>query len=124
MVGVFDWMVPCGQCRASKAWRIFRHRVIIYHNCLEANWALYCDNYLEGFHVAYVHPALNNALDMKNYTYELFPYCNLQLGVASEGEPCFDIPEGAQDYGKNIYAYYWHVFPNLMFNFYPPVFEL
>jgi len=86
---------------------------------VEANWALYCDNYLEGFHVAYVHPALNNALDMENYTYELFPYSNLQLGVANESEPRFDIPEGAQDYGENIYAYYWFVFPNLMFNFYP-----
>jgi len=86
---------------------------------IEANWALYCDNYLEGFHVAYVHPALSNALDMENYTYELFPYCNLQLGVANEGEPCFDIPEGAADFGENIYAYYYFVFPNLMFNFYP-----
>lgn len=86
---------------------------------IDANWVLYCDNYLEGFHIPFVHPALNDALEMENYTYELFPYCSLQLGVANEGEPCFDIPEGTIDAGKNIYAYYFFVFPNLMFNFYP-----
>ena len=84
-----------------------------------AHWALYCDNYLEGFHIPFVHPALNQAIEFEQYSYELFPYCNLQLGIAKEGEPCFDIPPGVPDYGKRIYAYYFWVFPNLMFNFYP-----
>ena len=86
---------------------------------IDAHWALYCDNYLEGFHIPFVHPALNAALEGDEYSYELYPYCNLQLGVAKEGELSFDIPEGAEDYGKNILAYYYWVFPNLMFNFYP-----
>ena len=86
---------------------------------VKANWALYCDNYLEGFHVPFVHPALNQALVLEDYGYELFPYCNLQLGVAKEGEPCFDIPKDAPDYGRRIYAYYYWLFPNLMLNFYP-----
>ncbi len=86
---------------------------------IDAHWALYCDNYLEGFHIPFVHPALNAALEGDAYSYEIFPYCNLQLGIAKEGEPCFDIPEGAADYGKKILAYYYWVFPNLMFNFYP-----
>ena len=86
---------------------------------INAHWALYCDNYLEGFHIPFVHPALNQAIDFPSYTYELFPYCNLQLGIAKEGEPCFDIPKGSIDFGKNVYAYYFWVFPNMMFNFYP-----
>ena len=86
---------------------------------VKAHWALYCDNYLEGFHIPFVHPALNEALDFGNYQYEIFPYCNLQLGIAKDGEPCFDIPEGAIDYGKKVYAYYFWLFPNLMLNFYP-----
>ncbi len=86
---------------------------------VNANWALYCDNYLEGFHIPFVHPALNEALAFEEYDYELFDYGNLQLGVAKEGEPCFDIPPSSPDYGKNIYAYYYWIFPNLMFNFYP-----
>lgn len=86
---------------------------------VNAHWALYCDNYLEGFHIPFVHPALNKALDFKAYGYELFPFCNLQIGIAGKGEACFDIPEKAMDFGKKVYAYYWWVFPNLMFNFYP-----
>lgn len=86
---------------------------------VNAHWALYCDNYLEGFHIPFVHPALNEAVDFDQYAYELFPYCNLQLAIADEGEPYFDIPEGAPDHGKKVYAYYYWLFPNLMFNFYP-----
>lgn len=84
-----------------------------------AHWALYCDNYLEGFHIPFVHPALNQAIEFEQYEYALYPYCNLQVGVAKEGEPCFDIPPGAPDHGRRIYGYYFWVFPNLMFNFYP-----
>lgn len=85
---------------------------------IKTHWALYCDNYLEGFHVPFVHPALNQTLDYKEYNTEIFDYCNLQLGVASKGSPKFDIPADSPDYGKDIFAYYWWVFPNMMFNFY------
>src|SRR2546430_16897915 len=30
---------------------------------VEANWALYVDNYLEGFHIPYVHSSLATTLD-------------------------------------------------------------
>jgi choline monooxygenase len=86
---------------------------------IQANWALYCDNYLEGFHIPFVHPALNKAIDFKQYDYELFPFCNLQIGIAEESEPHFDIPPGERDFGKKIYAWYFWLFPNLMLNFYP-----
>jgi len=86
---------------------------------VKANWALYCDNFLEGLHIPFVHPSLNEALVFDDYAYELFPYCNLQLGVAKDDQVCFDLPKGSKDYGKNVYAYYFWMFPNLMFNFYP-----
>ena len=86
---------------------------------VKANWALYVDNFLEGFHVPFVHPDLNNALELDDYGYELFPYCNLQLGIAKEGEQVFDLPPESADYGKPVFAYYFWMFPNLMFNFYP-----
>ena len=86
---------------------------------IDANWALYCDNYLEGFHIPFVHPALNDALEFENYDYEISPYCNLQLGIGKADEPCFEIPEGHIDFGKRVYAYYYWLFPNLMLNFYP-----
>ncbi len=86
---------------------------------VDAHWALYCENYLEGFHIPFVHADLNAVIDYGNYTTELFRYSNLQLGVAKDNEDCFDIPPTSLDYGKNIAAYYFWVFPNMMFNFYP-----
>ncbi len=86
---------------------------------VKANWALYCENYLEGFHIPFVHAGLNQVLDFGNYTTEIFKYSNLQLGIGKKGDVCFDIPENSIDYGKDVAAYYFWVFPNMMFNFYP-----
>ena len=87
---------------------------------VKGNWALYCENYLEGFHIPFVHPGLNTVIDYGEYATELFfPYSNLQLGMARSGEDCFELPETSPDYGKHIAAYYFWVFPNMMFNFYP-----
>lgn len=88
-----------------------------YH--VKANWALYCDNYLEGFHIPFIHSGLNSVLDFKNYDVEVFKYSNLQIGIASDEEICFDLPKKSKDYGKKIAAYYFWLFPNLMLNFYP-----
>ena len=86
---------------------------------VNAHWALYCENYLEGFHIPFVHPGLNQVIDFSNYTTELFRYSNLQLGTAKPDELVFDIPESSPDFGKRIGGYYFWVFPNMMFNFYP-----
>jgi choline monooxygenase len=86
---------------------------------VKAHWALYCENYLEGFHIPFVHAGLNAVIDFGNYTTELFPYSNLQLGIARDDEDCFDLPPASPDYGKKVAAYYFFVFPNMMFNFYP-----
>jgi choline monooxygenase len=86
---------------------------------VKAHWALYCENYLEGFHIPFVHAGLNAVIDFGNYSTELFTYSNLQLGIAKDNEDCFDLPPSAPDYGKKIAAYYFFVFPNMMFNFYP-----
>ena len=86
---------------------------------VDANWALYCENYLEGFHIPFVHAGLNAVIDYGNYTTEIFAYSNLQLGIAKEGEIAFDLPPSSPDYGKQVAGYYFWVFPNMMFNFYP-----
>lgn len=86
---------------------------------VQANWALYVDNYLEGFHIPYVHAALAQALDYGEYRTELFEWCNLQLGVASDGEDAFALPAGHPDTGTRVAAWYWWLWPNTMFNVYP-----
>ena len=84
-----------------------------------ANWALYCENYLEGFHIPFVHASLNSALDFSEYTTELYPRSCLQLGVSKDETNCFDLPPDSVDYGNQVAAYYFWVYPNMMFNFYP-----
>ncbi len=86
---------------------------------IDANWALYCDNYLEEFHIPYVHQGLAEKLDYSSYYTEKFPLSSLQMGIAKPGEPVFNIPAGHPDFGKRVAAFYFWLFPNLMLNFYP-----
>lgn len=71
---------------------------------IEAHWALYCENYLEGFHIPFVHKGLNEVVDYGSYTTETFRYSSLQTGFDAAGE---------------VVARYLFIFPNLMFNLYP-----
>ena len=87
---------------------------------INANWALYIDNYLEGFHIPFVHgQSLAPALQPGTYKTQLFPHGTLQMAEAREGTPCFDLPADSPDAGKRIAAYYFWVYPNTMLNFYP-----
>jgi len=104
-----DWL-PLGDFKLD--------RDSIKHYEVKANWALYCDNYLEGFHIPFVHAALNAVLDYPSYSSETFDYSSLQLGMVDD-QPAFTLPEGHPDEGKKIGAYYFFLFPNLMLNFYP-----
>jgi choline monooxygenase len=86
---------------------------------VNANWALYVDNYLEGFHIPYVHSSLATTLDYGEYAVELDRYLVLQLGIAKPGEPAFLLPSGHRDHGRAVAAYYFWLFPTTMFNVYP-----
>jgi choline monooxygenase len=86
---------------------------------IKAHWALYCDNYLEGFHIPFVHEDLNEVLDYGDYDTVIHEHVNVQIGYAEGTDEIFELPEGHIDYGKKIAAYYYWVFPNMMFNFYP-----
>lgn len=79
---------------------------------VNAHWALYCENYLEGFHIPFVHKSLNETIEYESYTTETFCYASLQTGYAKAGEEAFD-------FDRKIAALYFFVFPNLMLNFYP-----
>ena len=71
---------------------------------VNSHWALYCENYLEGFHIPFVHKSLNEVVDYGTYTTETFRYSSLQTGFDSGGLAA----------GRYLF-----IFPNLMFNFYP-----
>lgn len=86
---------------------------------VNAHWALYCDNYLEGFHIPFVHSDLNDALDYGSYETVLHDQFNVQVGYSEGAEDIFNLPDGHVHKGKRVAAYYFWVFPNMMFNFYP-----
>jgi choline monooxygenase len=86
---------------------------------VRAHWALYVENFLEGFHIPYVHAALAAALDGGAYRTELHPRSSVQIGIAAPGEECFDVPAGSPDHGQRVAAYYFWLFPATMLNFYP-----
>ncbi len=75
---------------------------------VEANWKIYVDNYLEGYHIPMIHPALHRELDYQNYRVEAYRYHASQIAPlrASKGKEDEKV------------LYYW-VFPNIMLNFYP-----
>ena len=86
---------------------------------IDAHWALYCENYLEGFHIPFVHAGLNSVIDYGKYTTELYRFSNLQLGLGKDHDTVFELPSDSPDFGKQVAGYYFWVFPNMMFNFYP-----
>ena len=77
---------------------------------VDVHWALYCENYLEGFHIPYVHHGLNAIIDYGSYTTETFRYSSLQTALSESP---------ALAGGGEVAAKYLFVFPNTMFNFYP-----
>ena len=84
-----------------------------------ANWALYLDNFLEGFHVPFVHPGLTESLDYDSYRTELFPLASLQVGAAKGAGPLIELRSGATPSGEEVAAAYFWLYPNTMFNVYP-----
>ncbi len=86
---------------------------------VNAHWALYVDNYLEGFHIPFVHHDLNAVLDYQSYETVIGDHFNVQIGVGQPSENLFELPDDHPHSGQPIAAYYFWVFPNIMLNFYP-----
>ena len=80
---------------------------------IKCNWKVYMDNYLEGFHIPLVHPKLNNVIDYKSYSTEIFDNFSLQwCHINSESSPYKKTDDASK-------AYYFTLFPNILFNIAP-----
>ncbi len=82
---------------------------------IDTHWALYCENYLEGFHVPFVHKGLTKEIDVGTYETQLLENGVLQI---AEGEETIEILKDPQTPNRNIYGLYYWIFPNIMLNFY------
>jgi choline monooxygenase len=86
----------------------YRHHAHVAYE-MACDWKVYVDNYLEGYHVPRVHPALNAALDYQSYTTELANWHVLQSSP---------LDTAAALYGQGEALYYW-LWPNTMLNCLP-----
>jgi choline monooxygenase len=80
---------------------------------VECNWKVYVDNYLEGYHIPVVHPALNRELDYARYRTETRRLYSRQHAPLRPSASRL----AADDEGDDGAQYFW-VFPNLMLNVY------
>ena len=67
---------------------------------LDANWALYCDNYLEGFHIPFVHKGLTQDINLKEYETILLENAVLQTATGARAtRSCAASPRGGERLG-------------------------
>ena len=85
---------------------------------IEAHWALYCENYLEEFHIPFVHKGLTQDINLNDYETILLENGVLQTAKCSHEKDAIKLHSQAPDFHQNMYAYYYWIFPNLMLNFY------
>jgi choline monooxygenase len=78
------------------------------------NWKVYVDNFLEGYHVPFVHPELVSLFEFSQYRTEIFTNYNLQWTPldATTSSPYTGNGQGGQ-------AFYYWVWPNYMLNILP-----
>lgn len=86
----------------------YRHaRQVAYE--IACNWKAYVDNFLEGYHLPHVHPALNRLLDYRSYGTVAGRWHSLQSSP-------LETERGPYAAGE---ALYWFVYPNTMLNILP-----
>jgi choline monooxygenase len=107
----------CGQAErfAFPTMKLFERRTYDM-NC---NWKTYVDNYLEGFHLPAVHPALNRELDFNAYTVEPYASHVRQFSPIRGAQPGDATPRRYQEAREDLTTDYFWVFPNWMLNCYP-----
>jgi choline monooxygenase len=76
---------------------------------IDCNWKVYVDNFLEGYHVPMVHPALAQAVDYANYEVDVAEWHTLQHSPLRGSDAIYGTGE----------ALYFFVYPNVMLNVMP-----
>ncbi len=76
---------------------------------IACNWKVYIDNFLEGYHLPFVHPGLSKVLDYRAYDTELHAWFSLQHSPLRNNDGI---------YGDG-HAFYYFIYPNIMLNITP-----
>jgi phenylpropionate dioxygenase-like ring-hydroxylating dioxygenase large terminal subunit len=91
---------------ASLAGQVHHHSRIYDVAC---NWKVYVDNYLEGYHLPFVHPDLTQVVSYPDYKTELARYWSLQRSPIGAETDAYAAGE----------ALYLFIYPNTMLNILP-----
>jgi choline monooxygenase len=86
---------------------------------MKCNWKTYVDNYLEGYHLPSVHPALNRELNYNAYTVESYARHVRQWSPIRGAQPGDETPRRYPEAREDLTADYFWIFPNWMLNCYP-----
>lgn len=86
---------------------------------MKCNWKTYIDNYLEGYHLPSVHPALNRELDYSAYLVEPHPRYIRQWSPIRGAQAGDATPRRYQESRADLTTDYFWSFPNWMLNCYP-----
>jgi len=78
---------------------------------VSSNWKVYVDNYLEGYHIPLVHPDLCDVLDFRSYKTDTMKHYSLQYSPFKDEDNQYGTP--------NEEAFYYFIYPNIMFNILP-----
>jgi choline monooxygenase len=86
---------------------------------MKCNWKTYIDNYLEGYHLPSVHPALNRELNYNAYQVDPYPLYVRQWSPIRGAQAGDANPRRYQEAREDLTVDYFWVFPNWMLNCYP-----
>lgn len=86
---------------------------------MKCNWKTYVDNYLEGYHLPSVHPALNRELDYNGYVVEPYERHVRQFSPIRGAQPGDVTPRRYRESREDLTTDYFWIFPNWMLNCYP-----
>lgn len=86
---------------------------------MKCNWKTYVDNYLEGYHLPSVHPALNRELDYNAYVVEPYARYVRQFSPIRGAQPGDAAPRRYPEAREDLTTDYFWIFPNWMLNCYP-----
>ncbi len=81
------------------------HQQVTYE--IPCNWKVYVENYLEGYHLPYVHPGLNKELSYADYKVDTQKWYSYQSS-----------PISGETYADGT-AHYVFIYPNMMLNLLP-----
>jgi choline monooxygenase len=141
-----DWAPPLAEWLADITPRLANYRLEEMEFVggrtwtIECNWKMYVDNYMEGYHIPFIHPGLTQALSPTVYTYKLGRWSNEQYGAEPhprgpgsrvagilgsvqafrQVKPPMD---GLDESERNGYYFFW-LFPHHTLNFTPDGFLL